>query len=265
VTTADASIAASDFFVLSQPVEGFNSRELVGRTFTLSFWVRSSKTGTHCVGFTNNGGDRTYVAEYTVSVANTWEQKTVTVSGGLITSGGWNWTNGIGVRVLFALASGSTFNTTAGSWQTGSFAATANQVNCLDTVGNIFAITGVQLEVGSVATPFEHRHVGAEVSLCRRYFENFNFGGLLLYNQTTSAALGTWFFKVPKRTSNPVFSWTGTPTAENSLATISSITADRTTDDHFHFVLNGSGAAAAGTCGRLITSTSLVFNADAEL
>lgn len=265
VTTADTSIAANEFFNLRQKIEGFNVRDLIGRTFTLSFWVRSSKTGTHCVSFNNDSIDRGYVTEYTVSAANTWERKSITVSGGLITAGVWNWTNGTGLQVIWSLACGSTFQTTAGSWQTGGFVATANQVNCLDTVGNIFAVTGLQLEVGSVATPFEHRPYGAELALCQRYFENFNLGGILLYNQTTSVALGTWFFKVPKRTSSPVFSWTGTPTAENSLTTVSSITADRTTDDHFHFVLNGSGGSAAGTCGRLITSTSLVFNADAEL
>ena len=170
VTTADASIAASDNFGVFQNIEGFNVRDLIGRTFTLSFWVRSSKTGTHCVSLRNGAGDRTYVAEYTVSAANTWEKKSITVSSGLITAGTWNWTNGLGLSVGFNLYCGSTFQTTAGSWQTGNFLATANQVNCLDTIGNIFAITGVQLEVGSVATPFEHRPYGAELALCQRYY-----------------------------------------------------------------------------------------------
>ena len=178
VTTADTSIAAGDIYAVRQLVEGFNARDLIGRTFTLSFWVRSSKTGTHCVSFRNTG-DRSYVAEYTVSAANTWEFKSVTVSGGLITAGTWNWTNGIGVSVAWALACGTTSQTTAGAWQTGSFFATANQVNCLDTIGNIFAITGVQLEVGGVATPFEHRPIGAELALCQRYFQRIEYSGLI--------------------------------------------------------------------------------------
>lgn len=176
VTTADTSIAAGDQASISQCIEGFNVRDLIGRTFTLSFRVRSSKTGIHCVAFRNVAGDRSYVAEYIINSANTWEYKTVTVSGGLITTGTWDWTNGNGVSVSFTLAAGSTFKTTAGAWQTGNLLATANQVNCLDTVGNIFAITGIQLEVGSVATSFEHRPYGAELALCQRYYEVVSFG-----------------------------------------------------------------------------------------
>ena len=171
VTTADTSIAAADLCRISQRIEGFNARDLIGRTFVLSFWARSSKTGTHCVHFSNSGGDRSYVAEYTISTANTWEYKTIPVSGGLISAGAWDWANGNGLSVNFTLAAGSNFHTTAGAWQTGNFLATANQVNCLDTVGNVFAITGVQLEVGSVATPFEHRPIGVELALCQRYCE----------------------------------------------------------------------------------------------
>lgn len=170
VTTADTSIASGDVLVVTHPIEGYNVRDLIGRTFTISFWSRSSKTGIHCAAFRNSGTDRSYVAEYTINAANTWEFKTITVSGGLITAGTWNWTNGAGLFVSFGLAVGSTFQTTAGAWQTGNFVGTANQVNCLDTIGNIFAITGVQLEVGSVATPFEHRPYGTELQLAQRYF-----------------------------------------------------------------------------------------------
>lgn len=171
VTTADTSIAAGDVALLNQKIEGFNARDLIGKAFTLSFWVRSSKTGTHCIALRNSTNDRSYIAEYTVSAANTWEQKAVTVPGGLITAGSWNWSNGIGLQVAWTLAAGTTYQTTAGAWQTGNFLATANQVNCLDSNTNIFAITGVQLGDGSVATPFEHRPIGAELALCQRYFE----------------------------------------------------------------------------------------------
>lgn len=169
VTTADTSIAAGEIVAVQQIIEGFNARDLIGRTFTLSFWVRSSKTGTHCVAFTNGTPDRSYVAEYTINAANTWEYKTITVSGGLITAGTWNWTNGAGLRVYWTLAAGSTYQTTAGAWQTGWFIATSNQVNCVDSNTNIFALTGIQLEIGSVATPFEHRPYGTELALCQRY------------------------------------------------------------------------------------------------
>jgi hypothetical protein len=170
VTTADAVQDASDIYAIQQTIEGYGIRDLIGRTFTLSFWVRSSKTGIHCAAFRNSGPDRSYVAEYTVNSANTWEYKTITVSGGLITAGTWNWNNGYGLGVSFSLMGGSTFRTTAGTLQTGNFLTTINQVNVMDTIGNIFAITGVQLEVGAVATPFEHRPFGAELALCQRYY-----------------------------------------------------------------------------------------------
>lgn len=224
ITTADASIAAGDVSAIYQVVEGFNARDLIGRTFTLSFWVRSSKTGIHCLSLRNAGQDRTYVAEYTVNAANTWEYKTVTVSGGLLTAGTWNWTNGAGVYLQFTLAAGSTYQTTAGAWNTGSFFATANQVNCLDTIGNIFAITGVQLEVGSVATPFEHRPYGAELALCQRYYEIGNYS-LGAYN-TTGNGISAWIaFKSTKRAA-PSFIANGTSGSNVGAVAVDSISVD---------------------------------------
>lgn len=171
VTTADANIAAGELSFIDQRIEGYNVRDLIGKTFTLSFWAKSSKTGVHCVSFANTGNDRSYVAEYKIIAANTWEKKTVTVSGGLPIAGTWDWTTGIGLRVQFVLVAGSTFQGAAGSWLTGNFLATANQVNCLGAIGNVFAITGIQLEVGASATPFEHRPICNEIELCKRYYE----------------------------------------------------------------------------------------------
>jgi hypothetical protein len=188
VTAADTSIAAGDYTIIRQLVEGYNIRDLIGRTFTLSFWVRSTKTGTHCVSFSNIN-DRAYVLEYTVNASNTWEYKTLTVSGGLITAGNWSWINGIGLRVAWALACGTTFQTTAGAWQTGVFLATSNQVNCLDSTSNTFAITGAQLELGAVATPFEHRQFGQEVALCQRYYSK---SYSLTVNPATITAAGQY-------------------------------------------------------------------------
>jgi len=170
VTTADASIAAGDYAMILQKIEGYNVRDLIGQTFTLSFWVKSPKTGTHCVSFRNSGVNRSYILEYTVSVANTWEYKTLTVTGGLITAGTWDWTNGIGLNVFFTLTTGSVYQTTAGAWQTGNFLGTSSQVNCMDSTANDFFLTGVQLEPGPVATPFERRPIGTEFALCQRYY-----------------------------------------------------------------------------------------------
>lgn len=170
VTAADASIAAGDLAVIQQRVEGFNVRDLIGRTFTISFWVRSAKTGTHCVAINNSGFNRAYIATYTISAANTWEKKTITITGGLIIAGTWDWTSGTGLELAFCLAGGSTYQATAGAWQTGNFYCTSAQVNCLDTIGNIFALAGVQLEAGSSASDFEHIPYGQEIEICKRYY-----------------------------------------------------------------------------------------------
>jgi hypothetical protein len=189
VTTADTSIAAGDQVNIQQRIEGYNVRDLIGRAFTLSFWVRSSKTGTHCVYFQNSNSDRSYIVEYTVSAANTWEKKTVSVLGGLITAGTWNWTTGIGLIVGWTLAAGTTFQTTANSWQSGNFLGTANQVNCLDANTNIFALTGVQLELGNRASAFEHRAFSAELAMCQRYYWQASYSSLGARYASTA---GTW-------------------------------------------------------------------------
>lgn len=170
VTTASASVASGDYSGLYHFIEGYNVSDLIGRPFTISFKVRSSKSGVHCISLNNGGSDRSYIAEYVVNSPNTWESKTITIPAGLITSGSWDWTNGRGLNLIFVLACGVNYQTSPYSWVTGSFLATANQVNCLDTVGNIFAITGVQLEAGETATPFEHRLYGQELALCQRYY-----------------------------------------------------------------------------------------------
>jgi hypothetical protein len=190
VTTADTSIAAGDYSHIRQSIEGYNVRDLIGNTFTLSFWVKSPKAGVHCISFANLGAasisDRSYIKEYTISAANTWEYKAVSVDEGLITAGTWDWTNGQGLEVTFVLAAGTTFQTTADAWQTGNFLATANQVNVMDNTANDFYITGVQLEPGPVATPFEQRPIGTELALCQRYYEKSN--SFDLYGHVGSAS-----------------------------------------------------------------------------
>lgn len=186
VTTASPTVSAGQVVSLQQRIEGYNVRDLVGRTFTLSFWVKSPLAGTHCVSFANGGVDRTYVAEYTVNAPNTWEFKVVTVIGGLPTAGTWNFLDGLGLRVGFALAVGSLFQTTPGSWQSGNFIGTVSQVNCLATEGNVFALTGLQLEVSPVVTPFEHRFFGTELMLCQRYYQTgtIEFSGYIVAGTT---------------------------------------------------------------------------------
>jgi hypothetical protein len=176
VTTADSSIAASDYYYLNQNIEGFNVADFgwgtaSAQSITISFQVRSSITGTYAVAFGNSAFNRLYVATYTVNAANTWETKTVTIAGD--TSGTWLTDNGIGLRVYYDLGSGSAYNaTSSGSWLgAGVGIRLSSTVNWISTSGATFYITGVQLERGSVATPFEFRSIGQEFSLCERYYE----------------------------------------------------------------------------------------------
>jgi hypothetical protein len=170
ITTADAALAAGDVAALVQPIEGYLVRDLLGKPVAIQFRVRSSKVGTHSVALRNSGLNRSYILTYTVSVANTWETKTLSLPEGLITAGTWDWTTGTGVFLTFTLAAGTTYHgASANSWLTGDYYAVAGQVNCLDTIGNIFAITGVQMERGFTPGPFEHRDPSTEIGLNQRY------------------------------------------------------------------------------------------------
>ena len=173
VTTADTSIASGDYAYIGQVIEGYNFADFGygaagAATFTASFWVRSNLTGTYSFAVTNNAGNRSYVANYTISATNTWEYKTVTIVGD--TTGTWLKDNGAGIQIRFGLVAGSDFQQAAGSWGTVNTIATSSNVNWLGTVANNFYITGVQLEKGSTATSFDYRSYGTELDLCQRYY-----------------------------------------------------------------------------------------------
>jgi hypothetical protein len=176
-TTADSSIAATDFYAFNQNIEGFNAADLgfgtaTANTVTLSFWVKSSITGTYAVALYNSAGTRGYPATYTISAANTWTFISLTIPGD--TGGTWLKDNGTGITIRYDLGTGSNGNGTANTWNTsGTFAAsrTSSTVNWISTLNATFFITGVQLEKGSTATSFDYRPYGTELALCQRYYE----------------------------------------------------------------------------------------------
>ena len=174
VTSSSAySVLSGDEFDVRQVIEGLNISDLdwgtaSAATVTLSFWVRSSLTGTFGGALANSAFNRSYPFTYTISVANTWEKKTVTIAGD--TSGTWLTTNGIGIDVFFSLGAGTTYSGTAGAWAGSGFITATGAVSVVGTSGATLYITGVQLEVGTVATPFERQIYNAQLAQCQRYF-----------------------------------------------------------------------------------------------
>jgi hypothetical protein len=198
--------ASGDLIALLHRIEGYNIGDLGwgasgASTVTLSFWVRSSLTGTFGGGIGNDAGDYTYPFSYTISSANTWEQKTITIVGP--TSGTWLSTNGIGINLSFSLATGSTFSGTAGAW-TGAVNAynATGATQPFSTNAATWYVTGVQLEKGSTATSFDYRPYGTELALCQRYFQLFTCTVVeWIYNEGNAATNKFWqlYMGVPMR------------------------------------------------------------------
>ena len=174
VTSASAyTVGASEAFYINQIIEGYNIADLNwgtanAKTITISFWVRSSLTGTFGGALRNSAFDRSYPFSYTISSANTWEQKSVTIAGD--TTGTWVTTNGTGINLDFGLGNGSSLSNTAGAWVAGSYSNATGATSVVGTNGATFYLTGCQLEVGSTATSFDYRPLQTELFLCERYF-----------------------------------------------------------------------------------------------
>jgi hypothetical protein len=198
-----------------QNIEGFNTAPLLfgtssAKTITISFWVRSSLTGTFGVAILNSAKDRSYVSTYTITQANTFEKKTITITGD--TAGTWiGATNGIGLRLVFDLGSRPNRNaSSANAWETGNFSRVSGCVEINSTTGATFYVTGVKLEEGSEATDFQHTSYGEELAKCQRYYRDATDADLSIesFNVTSGDNHYRTITLSPEMRANPTITFT---------------------------------------------------------
>jgi hypothetical protein len=252
-SSAATTVGSGDVYCFGQKIEGLNVADLGwgaagASTITISFWVRSSLTGTFGGSVANNAFDRSYPFTYTISAANTWEQKTVTIAGD--TTGTWLKTSGIGLVLWLGLGVGSGASGTGGAWSgTGTYSATG-ATSVVGTNGATFYITGVQLEKGSTATSFDYRPYGTELALCQRYF----------WKSVVSAS-NTYLCVGQCQTSSSVFG--GTINLPVTMRTIPT-TAVSSLSDFKAFLSNGSASSTAFNAGSFSSLTAYKISQDMD-
>ena len=275
------SISASDYFNIRQSIEGFNVADLGwgtanAATVTLSFWVRSSLTGTFGGSFRDNSATRSYPFSYTISAANTWEQKSITVAGD--TSGTWATNNARSVLIQWSLGTGSTNSGTAGAWNSSGNLSATGATSVVGTSGATWYVTGVQLEKGSTATSFDYRPYGTELGLCQRYYEKsyntsvvpgtssangYSVSPLGTNSIPNGAVYATSFFKVTKRAvpTLVIYSYVGTlavvsAAASGSNLAANSAAANSNSDSNFSLYNNTGGAVTTDGYGVIYNWTA---------
>ena len=259
-TTADSSIAAGQRTSIIHRVEGNNISHLDwgtsdAKSVTLSFWVRSSITGTHGGAIGNGVDNRAYPFTYTISSANTWEYKTITIAGD--TTGTWATDTGRSLQIAWGLGVGTTYSGTAGAWESADRnSATGATTGVIGTLNATWYLTGVQLEANTTATPFEHLQYGQQLALCQRYYQQYGSSGSTAIGSgfwyTTTRILGLFTFPVIMRAA-PTITTSGTGWLEAYRVSGSSTT---TGTGYFDVIanhsarFNASGWSTAGTAGQ---------------
>lgn len=276
VTSADTSLTTTQRLALQQSIEGFNTADLAwgtanAKTVTLSFWVQSSLTGTFSGSLRNSAGDRSYPYTYTISAANTWEQKSVTIAGD--TSGTWQKTTLEGIILFFSLGVGPSLLGTAGAWASAGYWGATGETPLVGTNGATFYITGVQLEKGSTATSFDYRPYGTELALCQRYYAKMQASdafGMLGIGSVGSATAVSIYAKLPvSMRSQPTINYSTLRLDDNTAnPAVTSLGTNRSGVDNVSQTFNASGGGlTANRVGMLQAnnSTSGYLDAAAEL
>ena len=271
-TTADSSLAADQFFYTRQIIEGLNSARLMfgsssAKTLTLSFWVRSSLTGTFGGSVWNDGFNRSYPYSYTIDAADTWEKKTITFTGD--TTGTWLTTNGRGINVGWGLGIGSDYLGTAGAWAASGLISPTGATSVIGTLNATWYITGVQLEVGDTATDFEHRTYGDELIKCKRYFTQWTGTANQTVGTGTVITGTTSFvdvqFPIEMRT-GPTITQSSTYIYEPAASTVSSLGTIYNDESSAGVNITHSSGLTTGRAAMWnLTATGSYVRADAEL
>ena len=253
-SSATTVVGSSDQYYFAQKIEGYNTADLGwgtanAKTVTLSFWARASVIGTYSVFLLNDGSAYSYVANYTISVANTFEYKTITIVAPTV--GTWLTTNGLGIYLGWDLGSGSTYNQTAGSWQAANKRATSGSTQLVATSGATLFLTGVQLEVGSTATSFDYLDYGRSLIQCQRYYAKMGAGGYSSYTAlasglATASTSGNLYVKYPvtmRASATIAYSNVAYSYAAGSITAISSAGSTYAGTDSMLAVPTASGAS----------------------
>ena len=269
------TIASNSYHTVRYAVEGFDAKQLncgfsSAKTVTLSFYVKSSLTGTFGLNFTNSANNRSYPTTYTISSADTWERKTITLT--LDTTGTWPTGNDVGLELNWVLAMGSSYiSSTLNQWQAGWKFPNTGANTILTTNGATWQLTGVQLEVGSVATDFEHRSFGQEIALCERYYYRTDTGGtatnlvgLTVEGATTAA--GGQPHPTRMRATPTITLGSGTLFFSPATGVITpSVHTNRCSKTHFALVVTISGATAGQSSSLYRNDANGYIEVSAEL
>lgn len=248
VTTADAAVAAGDYFIVGQKIEGLHCRHFgFGQTtgvkeICVAFWVKATKTGIYTVAVRNSAANRSYIAPYTVYVTDTWEYKAIRIP--VDASGTWLYTNGIGMSVSWTLMGGSTFQGTDNVWQAGNLFASTSQVNALDTIGNRFRLALVSVTAAYDPPEFEHRTYAEELALCQRYYQTGNHA--VFHSNQLGKSWSLACFPVSMR---------AVPTMTTTLNALYIVAASATNRD-YNINIQAWGADVAGASGYVYTASA---------